>query len=184
MVANAIDTLTRKIRPPEHPVEARGNWREVEKNFGVRFPSDYKALIKIYGSGGFFGWWMWFFNPFSENKHINLYSAVAVTVKALKSHCKKSIAEDPDDEFARAVLEKLNSEAIFPCGVTANGDDLFWNTDGSPDRWGMTVLNFRDSERQEFRLSLTQFLVAIAKERLNCQLFPELTPPFFFKPAG
>jgi uncharacterized protein (TIGR02996 family) len=46
-----IDELRLVLPPPKRPLNAVGNWAEVEQQLGLPLPSDYKAFIASYGSG-------------------------------------------------------------------------------------------------------------------------------------
>ncbi|MFF4042068.1 SMI1/KNR4 family protein [Streptomyces sp. NPDC001816] len=49
----SLDALVRAVSPPADPVDARGDWAEVEARLGVRLPGDYKQLVETYGWGEF-----------------------------------------------------------------------------------------------------------------------------------
>ncbi|MGW2749288.1 SMI1/KNR4 family protein [Streptomyces sp. NPDC001450] len=49
----ALDSLVRAVSRPADPVDARGDWAEVEARLGVRLPGDYKLLVETYGWGEF-----------------------------------------------------------------------------------------------------------------------------------
>jgi hypothetical protein len=40
-----IDDLVRLIPPPEAPVDATGDWEQVETDLGLELPSDFKMLM-------------------------------------------------------------------------------------------------------------------------------------------
>ncbi|MBB3732477.1 SMI1/KNR4 family protein [Nonomuraea dietziae] len=48
-----IDDLVALVPPPTEPVDARGDWHEVEAALGLALPTDFKALIERYGLGQF-----------------------------------------------------------------------------------------------------------------------------------
>ncbi|MFD8530369.1 hypothetical protein ACFV0L_23415 [Streptosporangium canum] len=48
-----IDGLIRLVPPPAEPVDAQGDWREVEAALGLELPADFKTLIERYGRGQF-----------------------------------------------------------------------------------------------------------------------------------
>jgi hypothetical protein len=47
----AIRKLTKILPPPSQPVEASGDWDEVERTLGTALPDDYKEFISLYGTG-------------------------------------------------------------------------------------------------------------------------------------
>src|SRR5688572_9224139 len=48
-----IEDLVALVPPPTEPVDARGDWHEVEAALGLALPADFKALIERYGLGQF-----------------------------------------------------------------------------------------------------------------------------------
>jgi hypothetical protein len=50
----AIEELLALIPPPENPIDGSGDWSEAERELGVTFPSDFKELIRRYGTGRFY----------------------------------------------------------------------------------------------------------------------------------
>lgn len=49
----AMEELIRLVSPPTEPVDAHGDWSEVEATLGLGLPADFKTLIEQYGHGQF-----------------------------------------------------------------------------------------------------------------------------------
>ncbi|MFE1879262.1 SMI1/KNR4 family protein [Streptomyces diastatochromogenes] len=63
-----LDALVRAVPPPADPVDARGDWAEVEARLGVRLPGDYKLLVETYGWGEFCDY-LYLRTPFGTSPH-------------------------------------------------------------------------------------------------------------------
>lgn len=50
----AIEELVAFIPPPRDPIENEGDWSIAEAEFGIVFPTDFKAMIHRYGTGQFY----------------------------------------------------------------------------------------------------------------------------------
>jgi hypothetical protein len=48
-----IGDLVALVPPPAEPVDANGEWDQIEASLGTRLPADFEALIERYGSGMF-----------------------------------------------------------------------------------------------------------------------------------
>jgi hypothetical protein len=171
--------LIELLPPPEIPVEASGNWANVERQLGTTLPSDYKWFIETYGTGGICTDYINVLNPFAENPALNLIAHSKVTL----------------DVYRRDQLEtelRLNPHAvypqpgvIFPWASSASAHEMFWLTRGDPDSWGVV---FFDRNRIEFRTyeqtCMTQFLVTLLLGQMDGGKFkiptktPEIRPRF------
>jgi hypothetical protein len=63
-----IDDLIALVPPPANPVDASGDWTQVEAGLGLELPADFKALISSYGLGQFVD----FINPLTPFGSRNL----------------------------------------------------------------------------------------------------------------
>jgi hypothetical protein len=160
------------IVPPPHiprEVPTAAEWAEYENKLGSALPSDYRAFLNRYGTGGFDAF-IWIFSPKAKDKYFNLFGqglAMLAGVKELR------------DQFGGdAVPYRLFPElgGLLPFGYTANGDLLFWKTIGSPDRWTIVVNGTRSPDFEEFRTNLVDFLAGILSKSLSCWLFPDDFP--------
>ncbi|MFF7973559.1 SMI1/KNR4 family protein [Streptomyces sp. NPDC007905] len=94
-----LDALARLVPPPAVPVDARGDWAEVEARLGVRLPADYKLLAETYGWGEFCDY-LYLRTPFGTSPHNGLerYDGLLVWGGTLDADrlCWRTEAADPD----------------------------------------------------------------------------------------
>ncbi|WP_394389404.1 hypothetical protein [Shewanella woodyi] len=52
---NNIDAITKIYQPPKNSsgTPPANGWPQIEKQFGITFPYDFKKIIETYGSGAF-----------------------------------------------------------------------------------------------------------------------------------
>ncbi len=136
-----IQLLEEVIPVPEDPKNAKGDWAQVEKELGIRVPEDYRKIIETYGDHG----WNDFisvFNPFSDNRNLNLASKSKEILKY-----ENMLRDESPHYYPIAIFPE--KEGIFPWAVTDNGDYLFWITKGDCARWPTMI---RDSRAPEFEV--------------------------------
>jgi hypothetical protein len=163
--------------PPSSPIAADGDWQAVAKALGTLLPSDYGAFIKRYGTGRISGF-LWVYNPFEENVHVNLLSRYPRILAA----DREIRAAFPDD-----VPEPLFPEpnGLFPWADTDNGDRLYWRTTADSDSWTVVVWESRGPAYVSYSLSMTGFLFAWLKREIVVPVFPpeEWEPVFEQTPS-
>jgi hypothetical protein len=166
----SIERLLEILTPPPAPAEAPpgGAWAEVEGHVGSPLPDDYKAFVERFGTGRIDNF-IWVFNPFSKNRHVNLVEQVEVRLDALKVL---------RDEFDEELPYKLYPEpsGLLPFAATDNGDVLHWKTDGPPNDWTVVVNESRAPEYEEFDTGMTGFLSDILTRARACRIFPSSFP--------
>jgi hypothetical protein len=163
-MVSTLELLVRMMRPPEKPFAASGDWQAVAAAVGTGLPSDYKAFIARYGTGRVSGF-VWVYNPFEENAHLNLLSCYRTILDA-----DREIRESfPDD-----VPEPLFPErgGLLPWAVTDNGDRLYWRTNGEPDSWPVVVWESRGPRYESYALSMAGFLLAWLNGEITVPVFP------------
>lgn len=164
----SFTSLLNVLPSPQNPVEAPSpnNWSAVEAQLG-KLPTDYKAFLEGFGSGSIDGF-LWVFNPVSANHYLNLIQAKEPVITALKElraggePCPYPLYPEPG--------------GLLPFGRTDNGDALFWQTVGEPDKWPVVVNAARDPTYEKFECDMTDFLAGILTRRLRCSIFPEGFP--------
>jgi hypothetical protein len=67
----SIESLSRRLMPPQSPADSRGDWDSVENAIGVSLPDDFKDFINMYGSGTI-GEFLTVLNPFSIRPGLSL----------------------------------------------------------------------------------------------------------------
>lgn len=125
---DAMDDLTRLIPAPKQPVDTgdEQNWSNMEEKIGISLPTNYKNYISTYGSGQI-GRFLWIYNPFSNNKNINLLAQSDIVLDALRT----IKAEHGESVCPYPIFPE--KDGLLPFGRTDNGDDLFWLTKGNPE---------------------------------------------------
>ena len=115
----SVEKLKKMIRPINEKSISENDWDGVQNEYGIKLPSDYKDIIRIYGAGAINDF-LWFFSPFSINENLNLLKRI----DEIKNSYEYMKDEFPDKEW----LSFYNGESgIFPWGITDNGDELFLN---------------------------------------------------------
>lgn len=140
-------------------------WRDFEKNIGIIFPKDYKELIGTYGTGGI-GNFIWFLTPFEEDDNINFFKRMKVMLEAYRI----SKSNFPNYFTYNIYPEK---DGLLPWGYTDNGDELYWKTNGSPEKWSIVIYESASPEYHEYKMQLAEFLYKIIIKELICDVFPE-----------
>jgi hypothetical protein len=76
---------------------------------------------------------------------------------------------------------------VLPLGRTDNGDELYWVTEGDPDRWPVALLESRAALQELHRMPVTGFLAALAANQLTSRILPDDVlgrPRHRFTPLG
>lgn len=158
-----------KILPtPAAPIEVGRveEWPEIERVVGTMLPSDYKQYINTFGTGCI-GNFLWPFNPFSENKHLNLVEQISVSLEALKV-----LKEKWGDRQCPYPLYP-ESGGLLPWGITDNGDILFWFTVGHPDDWPIVINEARAPVYEKYEESMTSLLSKLISGEIVSDIFPD-----------
>src|SRR5262245_39190825 len=111
----SLDHLIRVVRPPAQPAEVGSSWGDVENMAGTRQPKDYKDLVTAFGTGCF-DEFLWVFNPFSQNRHLNFFEQLGARLRSLRELQAKWGSEE--------VSYPLFPEpgGLLPWGASDNGD--------------------------------------------------------------
>jgi hypothetical protein len=165
--AAALAKLTSLVPPPASPVETgeAGRWDEVEAALGTALPSDYKALIGVYGSGRF-GDFLYLFNPFAPSGDGNLADEKDAVLKDYAESRAKFPERYPLPPFPEP-------GGVLPLGRTDNGDELYWITEGAPDAWPVALFGSRESKHERHEGGVVVFLIACAEGRLETGIMPK-----------
>lgn len=161
-----IDVLPCPTSPME--VTASDTWTDVEVSLRQNLPSDFKEFVRSYGTGCIDNF-LWVFNPFSANPHLNLLHQLEPRLNAER---------EIRDKFPHLVPFALFPErgGLLPFGASDNGDVLFWLTEGVPDQWAVVVCESRGDEYSRFNCTMTEFLAGILNRTLKCEVFPNDFP--------
>src|SRR5258708_6946911 len=110
----AITDLIALIPPPSEPRDAVGDWDDVQAKLGVQYPSDFRQLIKRYGTGEFF--------------------AGLVILNPLNQWCSQEIPKELKNfRIQRDAMELSwvihpESSGLYPWGFDINGNKFCWLT--------------------------------------------------------
>ena len=124
----------------------------MEKQIGTALPADYKALIGLYGSGGF-NQELLILNPFDARDHFSLARRIGVDAGGY-DFC-------PHPIFPAA-------GGLLPLGWDRRGRELRWLTRGEPDAWTVVAISPRGAWHAEFDLGLGAFLDTWFSGKLKC----------------
>ena len=163
-MVSPLDKLVETMPPPETPLAASGDWQQVAAEVGTSLPSDYTGFIARYGTGRIAGF-LWVFNPFEENRNLNLLSRYPI-ILAGDREIRGSFPDDvPEPLFPER-------DGLLPWACTDNGDRLYWRTKGGPDSWHVVVWESRGPEYDSYALSMTGFLQAWLDGEITVPVFP------------
>jgi hypothetical protein len=142
----AIEELVAFIPPPAHPIDGDGDWSAVERELGFVFPTDFKHLIWLYGSGAFYGS-LFVANPLTAGGRawIRRHSE---RCRALRDACEEVCPLPPD------------SPGLLPWGSDSNGHRYCWLASGPPDTWEVVqIFHGYEDEIDPVPGPVTSFLV-------------------------
>ena len=176
-----LDRLQQLLPPPADPVEpARPDgWAAVERSLGTGLPGDFKAFTERYGSG-MVDDFLYLFNPFVAGQDGNLVvekDRVLAAYRQTRARFPNRLALPPFPEPG----------GVLPLGRTDNGDELYWVTDGDPDRWPVALVESRAALQELHQVPVTGFLVALVANQLTSRILPEDVlgrPSHRFTPLG
>lgn len=161
-IANFVEI----VPPPREPFEAfEGPWTDVEAELGTALPEDYKAFVRLYGSG-YFMEFLGVAVPRSGNPNVRFETQARLISDMFRNHTSLG-----DEEASFPVWPEAGGLLGF--GTTDNGDHLFWLTEGAPDAWKVVVWGRGTQEYQVFDCGLTGFLAGLASGEILPRDFPE-----------
>ncbi|MCY1137024.1 SMI1/KNR4 family protein [Actinoplanes sp. Pm04-4] len=136
------------------------DWRAFELRTGQPLPSDYREIVATYESGRFAGF-LSVYLPEAEVATARLDTMNAEVLRTLR---------DLEDEYEWPYeLDKL-----LLCGVSDNGNYLFWRTENAdPEAWTIVVSDSETEEWFEFPGGLAAFLRAVVTGELVVPIFPD-----------
>jgi SMI1-KNR4 cell-wall len=161
-----LDRLRRLAPPPDTPIETGhpARWPAVEAAIGTTLPADYKVFIATYGTG-MFDDFLYVFNPFAGDADVNLLRQREVVLGA-HAWLRERVPE------AAPLPAFPEPGGLLPLGRTQNGDQLYWLTEGEPDRWPIVAFASRSSEPERHELTLVPFLARLLGGTLGSGVFP------------
>ncbi|MFF7211745.1 SMI1/KNR4 family protein [Streptomyces sp. NPDC008238] len=160
-----IDDLVRLVPPPPAPVDATGDWHQVEAALGLALPSDFKALIEHYGLGQFVD----FITPLTP---FGTRDLLVRSARRLLDGERAFRDQHPDESPYRYYPEP---GGLLEWAGTDNGDRLCWVTEGQPDDWTVVVWNPRGWHYDAHGVGAVEFLVRWLSGRLTTTVFSDNT---------
>ncbi len=158
-----ITKLLAVCPPPRAPVDNDGSWETVEGTLGFRLPADFKAIVSTYGAGTF-GEFIHLLNPFAPGE------GCLTECSARILEADRSLAA----QFPEMYTSTLHPEpgGLFPWGLTANGNVLYWAVHEDPDSWTVAVGAARGPERELVWCGVAEFLAGWLEGRVQPEAFP------------
>jgi hypothetical protein len=157
-----IERLMKAVPVPAAPFEAfSGPWEPIEAELGTVLPQDYKDFVRLYG-GGYFMEFLGICVPESQNANVRLVTRARIV---------SGIFSSMDEDWPYALWPAPGGLLSF--GGTDNGDELFWDTRGAPDEWGVVVWDRGFGEFEAFDCGLTDFLAGLATGDIAPKEFPD-----------
>ncbi|MFI6799676.1 SMI1/KNR4 family protein [Streptosporangium canum] len=168
-----IDELIRLVPPPTEPVDAQGDWREVEAALGLELPADFKTLIERYGRGQFVD----LITPLTP---FGAHDLLIQRAQRLLDRERSFRAKYPDECPYPFYPEP---GGLLEWAGTDNGDALCWLTEGEPDGWRVVVWNPRSVAYDASDVGAVEFLHGWLSGRITTPILPgEVEPSPWFEP--
>ncbi|MFE3453074.1 SMI1/KNR4 family protein [Nonomuraea sp. NPDC059194] len=163
-----IDELARLVPPPAEPVDARGDWNEVEAALGLGLPADFKALVERYGRGQFVD----FVTPLTPFGAHDL----------LLRHARRLLDREGGHHGQYPFYPEPGG--LLEWAGTDNGDSLCWLTEGEPDQWRVVVWNPRGVAYHAHDVGAVEFLHGWLSGRISTRILSDefVEPSPWFEP--
>jgi hypothetical protein len=123
----AIEELVAFIPPPAHPINGAGDWSAAERELGFAFPDDFKQLIRVYGSGEFYGS-LYVVNPLTGDGRD--------WIRRKLDRCRE--LREVIEQYVRPLPP--DSPGLLPWGGDSNGHMYCWLVDESEEGWEVVQL--------------------------------------------
>lgn len=166
-----MEDLVRLVPPPVVPIDANGDWREVEAALGLGLPADFKTLTERYGRGQFVD----FLTPLTP---FGTHELLVQQARQLLDG-ERSFRESDPDRCPYPFYPEPGG--LLPWAGTDNGDRLCWSTDGEPDGWTVVVWNPRSWTYDAHDMGAVAFLHGWLSGRVTTSVFDDAdeTAPWF-----
>lgn len=168
---SALDRLLERVPAPRGRAGVREDWGVTERSLDTALPSDFKQLVDAYGPGTLCGHIYWF-TPSSPH---SMRSEVDDLLEAYLSLRDVSPEACPWPAFPEP-------GGVLPWARTSNREELYWVTDGDPDRWIVVAADL--PETTVHPMQTTEFLLGWVEGTLDTAVssWPAVQPgvePFF-----
>lgn len=126
-----LDALRLLIPPPETPYLGDRTWTDLFDALGTRLPTEYVALMELYGAGCWTNW-LRFASPLHVGERGFLYDV------SWKTDSYRKVRSDFPEMYTLSAWPEPGG--ILPFADSIDGDDLCWLTEGEdPDAWPLIV---------------------------------------------
>ncbi|GAA3804420.1 hypothetical protein GCM10022226_25380 [Sphaerisporangium flaviroseum] len=145
------------------------DWDQLQRRYGLDFPSDYKALAARYPDL-VIDEFMSVFHPASRRQEWG--EKVLEIVRSWQPRQFSAFTPHNAIPVDRAGPFPVHPEpeGVFPWGVTENGDICMWLTDPDPARW--TVVIAERFHWWHYKGTLTGFLLDVLTRQISCPILP------------
>ena len=164
-----LDELIRLIPPPADPVEAHGDWDQVEAALGLSLPADYKGLVQAYGTGTFVDF-ITPLRPFGASGYCLLLQEARGLLDRERSFRDEYPEQSPYPYYPEP-------GGLLEWAVTGNGDYLCWLTAGRPDSCTTVAWNPRGSYYDAHSVGAVEFLHGWITGRISTTVFGDADDP-------
>ncbi|MGW4520005.1 SMI1/KNR4 family protein [Amycolatopsis sp. NPDC004378] len=144
------------------PVE----WNEVEKELGLRLPSDYKALADVVPAM-FINEYLRVCHPSCSDRDLNLLLDAQVRTSSLRS-----LAAEFPGNYVYPVYP--DAGGLLCWGNNTSQEQCYWLTEGDPDEWRVVVGDEEDY-CWLFDGNFSEFLLRSCRGELNHSFYGEFT---------
>ncbi|MEU4164180.1 SMI1/KNR4 family protein [Actinoplanes sp. NPDC026670] len=158
-----IQDLIELCPPPSRDGRADLDWPAFESRFGRSLPGDYREICTEYGPGQF-GEFIFIYLPESDS--------VTQRIEIQSREASQDLRDLPEED--NLFDFPFSSEDLLLCGVTDNGDFIWWVTGSEdPDKWTVVVTEAGFGEWFHFEGGLADFLYAVLSGAVEVPLFPD-----------
>ncbi|MFE4459484.1 hypothetical protein ACFROC_19190 [Nocardia tengchongensis] len=133
------------------------DWGAAEHVYGTSFPSDYRAFISAYGSGGI---------EDVVGVFIPAVSSAESQISKVSRLSESALAAKEVNNWAPADQGRYRLEDLLIWGGTVAADTLCWiTTDPNPDQWPVAVYTRLDLEWTVYPCGMAEFLLKLLRNQ-------------------
>ncbi|WP_445045449.1 SMI1/KNR4 family protein [Streptomyces sp. SAS_272] len=131
------------------------DWEIIESSWGMRFPSEYKQFVSVYGEGGVSDY-LTFLLP-----ERNLGGESSVAGMSAEARNARQLWEG-------ASMDVAPSSSLVAWGVDASADILCWLAlSDDPEEWHVVVWNQDDARWREYPCGMVEFLCRVFRAEFD-----------------
>ncbi|TYC09653.1 SMI1/KNR4 family protein [Micromonospora sp. MP36] len=166
IAGSGLDTLRLLVPPPEAPCLGDGRWDDLFAELGTPLPTEYVALMDLYGAG-IWSNWLRFATPLRSGATLAAYAQERL-----------GWYRDLRDQFPEYHPLPIWPEpgGFLPFASSIDGDSLGWLTEGEPDRWPLIVEPRHHEQGPPLTGTLIDLLLSWLRGQPAAREFPHLDP--------